>query len=654
MKGKKSKVFKSAISILMVMLMASTTVLCAMAESTSGSSSSTSGIVMDSSGEKALWADGCAQQVTEIDQIKWFERKTEGIHYLFMPANSDLSNVKLTHNFDQFSIDGTAVASGDTYAFEDDKEYTVTCDDGEKKLVVMQSSSVGTMFLTTESGYLEKEDKEKRDKGLIVIVDAQGNVNYDGVLEQIKGRGNTTWTNIDKKPYNIKLEKATEILGMNKSKKYSLLAAGQDHTSLRNKIMYDLANDIGLTYSPNSKFVDMYANGEYQGTYQVTEKVEIGKNNVVKIYDLESATEKANGDVDLDTFARKQNGRGNGSYKYVDIPNDPADITGGYLLEFDVQSKYEEEVSGFITSRGQHVVVKDPEYASKAQVEYIRNYVQKAEDAYYASTGYNTDGKHYSEYYDMEDMARMYLLQEFSVNIDSGITSCFFYKDSETAADSKIHAGPAWDFDVALGNLTNRKDGVTMTSTNQWFAKIATLYTNSKNNKTIFAQLCTKDDFWGTVELVYNRDFVPAVNVLTSKTSASLDWVTSLGDYADLIADSIDMNYIVWKHTLVENQLVPQKAGYTHESNLAYLEKFITARFDWLNEQLYADITVLLGDVNLDGDISINDATLLQKYLAAMEPLNATQFANADANKDGSVDIKDVTKIQRMLAGYVD
>lgn len=647
----RTKKLKSIISIIMVfVLLASSMVYVSATNNTSKKEHKM--VTLVANGEKALWADGCIKEVTEIDAIKWYLNEKDNTYYLFMPTNVNLSSVKLMHNFDQFTIEGKKVNSGDTFNFEKDKVYSAKCDLGDVKLKVMQSSSIGTMFLTTESGSLDNihADKDHRESGEIVIVDKNGNVDYDGVLDQIKGRGNTTWR-LDKKPYNIKLGKTASIFGIHPSKRYSLLANAQEHTGLRNKIMYDLSNDVGLSYSPESEFADMYVNGEYQGTYQVCEKVEIGKNNLVRIYDLEKETEKAN-DVDsLKGYPIKNVGRGNGSYKYAEIPKNPADISGGYLLEYEHPAKYDEEACGFVTSRSQYVVIKDPEYASKEQVEYIRDFVQKAEDAFYAKSGYNADGKHFGEYYDLDDAARMYLMQEYSVNIDSGISSCFFFKDIDsTATDgkgSKLHAGPTWDYDVALGNLANRKDNVLLTDTDKWFAKIAKLYQDNRN--TVFAQLCTQKSFWSVVEKVYNEDFVPAMDILL-KDNKETGWLMSYKNYQKRILDSINMNYVVWEHTLRDEISTPQK-GYTHESNIKYLDNFMTKRYDWLNEQLYISETGVLGDTNLDGRVDITDATLLQKYVASIEGFNETQLRNADVNKDGYVDITDATQIQKNIAG---
>ncbi len=62
-----------------------------------------------------------------------------------------------------------------------------------------------------------------------------------------------------------------------------------------------------------------------------------------------------------------------------------------------------------------------------------------------------------------------------------------------------------------------------------------------------------------------------------------------------------------------------------------------------------------IGDVNKDSSnsISIDDATLLQRYLAEFETLTPEQLKRADVTKDGKVNIKDVTEIQRFAAEYI-
>lgn len=63
---------------------------------------------------------------------------------------------------------------------------------------------------------------------------------------------------------------------------------------------------------------------------------------------------------------------------------------------------------------------------------------------------------------------------------------------------------------------------------------------------------------------------------------------------------------------------------------------------------------ILLGDVNGDGRISVNDATLIQKSLASFVTLTDEMSERADVNGDGRVSIADATLIQKYCALLID
>lgn len=65
-------------------------------------------------------------------------------------------------------------------------------------------------------------------------------------------------------------------------------------------------------------------------------------------------------------------------------------------------------------------------------------------------------------------------------------------------------------------------------------------------------------------------------------------------------------------------------------------------------------VKVLIGDVNGDGNVTIDDATTVQKAIAEMITLNEEQKEAADANGDGNVTIDDVTTIQKYIAEMID
>ncbi|MCH5297130.1 MAG: hypothetical protein J1E85_05625 [Ruminococcus sp.] len=62
---------------------------------------------------------------------------------------------------------------------------------------------------------------------------------------------------------------------------------------------------------------------------------------------------------------------------------------------------------------------------------------------------------------------------------------------------------------------------------------------------------------------------------------------------------------------------------------------------------------LVYGDVNDDGTISIDDVTLIQKYLADLSSLTSEQTVVADVDHDGYVTIIDATLIQKYITGLV-
>lgn len=58
----------------------------------------------------------------------------------------------------------------------------------------------------------------------------------------------------------------------------------------------------------------------------------------------------------------------------------------------------------------------------------------------------------------------------------------------------------------------------------------------------------------------------------------------------------------------------------------------------------------ILGDINSDGKISVNDVTELQLYISQSTEFTDEQKMLADYNQDGVIDINDVTDIQRLIA----
>lgn len=60
---------------------------------------------------------------------------------------------------------------------------------------------------------------------------------------------------------------------------------------------------------------------------------------------------------------------------------------------------------------------------------------------------------------------------------------------------------------------------------------------------------------------------------------------------------------------------------------------------------------LVYGDVNIDGDITVIDATDIQKYIVGLEELTADSKSVADVDSDGAISVMDATSIQKYIIG---
>lgn len=500
---------------------------------------------------------------------------------MFMPSKSDLSSITVwfTASDDVMCGDVKLENGTATTAFAKGGEFVLFVGDRDYNVVFLNSSKLPTMFINTPEGGLDRihADKDHKEKGCTMLaVNEKGKVDYNAELASMKGRGNSTW-GMPKRPYNIKLDKKSKLFGMEKAKSWCLIANYEDFSLLRNQIVYNLGADIGMTESPDCRSVDLYVNGEYKGVYLITEKVEINSNRV-DITDLEGDTEKLNPDLDFSTLPTqgifgKYSGSIENSQKWYAIRNEPSDITGGYLLELELGSRYANEPSGFVTQHSQPVILKSPEYASEAQIKYISGYWQEMEDALYSDTGYNSLGKHYSEYIDTLSFARQYLVEEWSGDWDAGITSNYFYKD----ANGKIYAGPIWDFDSAANNL---RAGHTISDPLQWNAKTRTLWYNAlmgndtvKATPNIYALGFRHADFAEVVESEWKNTFY----------NAAVSQLKNIDKYVEDIIGAAVMNSIRWD-SYSTTSISTIQSNYLAEVNI--VKEFLAVRTDFLNKNL--------------------------------------------------------------------
>lgn len=419
----------------------------------------------------------------------------------------------------------------------------------------LKSENIPAVFITTESGSMEYlvADKENEEPGEIRIINAGGEHEYSGALEKITGRGNTSWEKYNKKPYTISLKESAPLLQMGNGKRWYLLPVWREGNRMNTKVVFDIAEALGLEYTPQCTWIDLYFNGEYAGNYLLCEAVSVGKGRV-DIFDLEKENQTVNGNLqESDTFDE-------GGRKGYEIQNGP-DVTGGYLIEKDLAAYYAEEKCGFITGSGKQFTIGAPKHASRQQVSYIADYVQMIENLILS---HNTE---YASYIDLDSFAARFLVDEISLNCDANITSMFFYKDRN---DDLLYAGPIWDYDSAMGDLNSG-----------WMAGGAVNYQN-----TTLRDFRNSEDTLGWYDSMYEdeifyekicRTYEQALPEITTILETQID------QYADLIRASAQMDLIRWQN---EDKRDDYPGHYQNfDNNVRYLKYFLANRLNYLNER---------------------------------------------------------------------
>jgi len=234
------------------------------------------------------------------------------------------------------------------------------------------------------------------------VIDTDGReLNVSGT---IKVRGNSTAGGA-KKPFNLKFDRKVTVLGMERSKRWVLIANCFDKSMLRNRMAFDFAEALNIEFTPDSMFVDVYLAGKYQGVYLLCEDITVDESRV-----------------------------------NIDPEN------GDYLIELEsVRNDSGEVYVKGISGMRFKVKEPDPEELSKEQKESLARFLIQCDSA--AAT---KNFEKISALFDIDSFVDMYLFKEIYKDVDGKYSSLFFY-----IRDGIVYAGPVWDHDLSCGNANN-------------------------------------------------------------------------------------------------------------------------------------------------------------------------------------------------------
>ncbi len=354
----------------------------------------------------------------------------------------------------------------------------------------------------------------------------------------IKYRGASSYSKFDKKQYRIKFyknkkdsAKEVSLAGMGANSEWVLNGPYLDKTLIRNKLVYDLARELN-GWAPDTRFVELFVDGEYQGVYLAVEPVTNGESR-----------------LRLAEF-----GLLSGETAYI-VNRDRID-TGSE--EIDTWGK----TNGY-TYNALYIRYPSKNKITEKQKEYIQKDISEFEQALY---GKNFSDKRigYQAYIDMDNWVDYFIINEFAMNYDAGNLSTYLYKE----LDGKLQLA-VWDFNNGFDNYQwfRTETDVLHTVENSWFERLW-------EDETFRERVCER---YGQLR----------------KTTLSDEHIAEkIASYQAELGAAVDRNFKVWGYSFHESLLAgTTKEGMSrdlgsYEAAMKQLTDTIRERLAYLDQEL--------------------------------------------------------------------
>lgn len=344
---------------------------------------------------------------------------------------------------------------------------------------------------------------------------------------RIRGRGNSTW-NMEKKPYRLKFDNKSKVLGMTSDKDWALLANHTDKSMLRNAVALCLGRVMGLDYTPAAHHVELRLNNDYLGLYQLTEHVKV-------------ADHRANIGA---------------------VAASPDDADAGFLLEIDARL---DETHWFRSQRSLPYTVKS-DVLDTAQVVHIQAVVNAMESALFGEN-YQDPETGYAAHLDVEALVDFYLINEYLRNNDAFYSSTYVTRER----GGKLKFGPLWDFDLAAGNIKFNGNE----SAVGWWLRDSTSF-----NVAYIKRLFSDPVFEQHVQARWQhlKQHLPALQAYIRQS-------------ADTLQASQARNFQRWDVLNTAISPSPLALG-SYDAEVNHLQSWLSQRAQWMDEQLTPPVAV--------------------------------------------------------------
>lgn len=400
--------------------------------------------------------------------------------------------------------------------------------------VVLDRNSLPTMYFETESpesyeAMLASENREAvcygdmqmyvdsamaREKGWYTEYISKDRNFSTPHTASLQGRGQSSWTCDCKKSFTVRFEKDMSLLGMPSSDAYNLIGNAYDPSLIKNVTFNSLAQELGIKHQPYMENISLYIDGVYQGVYTLTTKVNVDKSRV---------------------------SLSKGDYLYrMDSPSQDQPILYQSSTWFEDGLTYP---------------VADLLYPQLASEKKLNDASEKLQNAINAME--NPESDDFAQLIDIDSLVKYYWVQEASMNFDAWQRSVYIYYDH---TDGKMHFGPVWDMDLALGS-PYEKEGMQFIDPRGYRVRYAGYYT------TLFQ----RSEFREAVDDAYiNGGVREALMALVDEFKAQK---TALGSDAYL-------NWIMFGHANAGTTLM---YGETYDEYCDNMIRFYEERIKWID-----------------------------------------------------------------------
>lgn len=338
----------------------------------------------------------------------------------------------------------------------------------------------------------------------------------------IKKRGNSTMS-AEKMSFSIRLMKNTRLFDMDANDRWILLGVPFDKTLIRTELGFGYARAIGLEGISQTMFCDVYLRGNYHGLYIL----------------LEPVTARGLG---LDT--------------------------GDFLLERNLDRSVEGKTY-LVTQDGLRF-----ELTADTDAQFCADMVNRAERA--MASGRMEE---YEQYIDVDSFVNAYIAQEMTKHIDFSMFSDRYY-----VKNGKLFAGPLWDLDLSMGNVSDRVKNAQYDAYNNLRGAGDGSGDSTRGfwaQRDWYAYLCKDDEFMKRVHARW-REVYPITENLVRDNELGMNRIDEL---IMRCRGSIDQNYALWDVQTRYSDLEYYDIFDTYDAAVEHLRSWLIRRMDWLSQQ---------------------------------------------------------------------